>query len=136
MCLSHHSGYVAALYVTFLVLRPQCRRIVITPLTERPGRDAELNSRRGHEIVHRLQNITAPSVFNPRAFFDGKKNLFSVGPLKMQGDAAEVSNPRFRSRYRGMDSIAHTARLPDTSSSWSVCLTRHNPPGVPAVNFA
>jgi hypothetical protein len=49
-----------------------------------------LNSRRGHEIVHRLQNITAPAVFNPRAFFDGKKNLFSVGPLKMQGNAAEV----------------------------------------------
>jgi hypothetical protein len=49
-----------------------------------------LNIRRGHEVVHRLQNITAPSVFNPRAFFDGKKNMFSVGPLKMQGDAAEV----------------------------------------------
>ena len=49
-----------------------------------------MNCRRGHEIVHRLQNITAPSVFNPRAFFDGKKNMFSVGPLKMQGDAAEV----------------------------------------------
>ncbi|KAH9983910.1 Piwi domain-containing protein [Russula compacta] len=62
---------------------------VISPLTERPGRDAELNSRRGHEIVYRLQNITAPSVFNPRAFFDGKKNLYSAGPLKMQGDAAE-----------------------------------------------
>ncbi|KAN0105332.1 Piwi domain containing protein [Russula decolorans] len=62
---------------------------VIRPVTERPGRDADLNSRRGHEIVHRLQNITAPSVFNPRAFFDGKKNLFSAGPLKMQGDAAE-----------------------------------------------
>lgn len=59
-------------------------------MAERPGREADLNSRRGHEIVHRLQNITAPSVFNPRAFFDGKKNLFSVGPLKMQGDAAEV----------------------------------------------
>jgi hypothetical protein len=115
MCLSHHSGYVAVLYVAFPVLRPQCRRIVITPLTERPGRDAELNSRRGHEIVHRLQNITAPSVFNPRAFYDGKKNLFSVGPLKMQGDAAEVSNPRFRSRCRDMDSTAHAARLPDTS---------------------
>lgn len=64
--------------------------IVIKPVTARPGRDADLNSRRGHEIVHRLQNITAPSVFNPRAFYDGKKNLFSVGPLKMQGDAAEV----------------------------------------------
>jgi hypothetical protein len=63
---------------------------VIAPVAERPGRDAELNSRRGHEIVHRLQNITAPAVFNPRAFFDGKKNLFSVGPLKMQGNAAEV----------------------------------------------
>ncbi|KAH9965047.1 Piwi domain-containing protein [Lactifluus volemus] len=64
--------------------------VVITPVTQRPGRDAaELNSRRGHEIVHRLQNITAPTVFNPRAFFDGKKNLFSVGPLKMQGNAAE-----------------------------------------------
>ncbi|KAI0292287.1 Piwi domain-containing protein [Russula brevipes] len=63
--------------------------IVITALAERPGRDADLNSRRGHEIVHRLQNITAPSVFNPRAFYDGKKNLFSAGPLKMQGDAAE-----------------------------------------------
>jgi hypothetical protein len=75
------------------VLRPQCRCTVISPLTERPGRDAELNIRRGHEIVHRLQNITAPSVFNPRAFFDGKKNLFSVGPLKMQGDAAEVRRP-------------------------------------------
>jgi len=37
-----------------------------------------------------MQNITAPAVFNPRAFFDGKKNLFSVGPLKMQGTAAEV----------------------------------------------
>ena len=34
--------------------------------------------------------MTAPAVFNPRAFFDGKKNLFSVGPLKMQGTAAEV----------------------------------------------
>ena len=69
-------------------------RVVITPVAERPGREgAELNSRRGHEIVHRLQNITAPSVFNPRAFFDGKKNLFSVGPLKMQGDAAEVRRP-------------------------------------------
>jgi hypothetical protein len=76
------------------VLCAQCRDLcwtVITPVTQRPGRDAaELNSRRGHEIVHRLQNITAPTVFNPRAFFDGKKNLFSVGPLKMQGNAAEV----------------------------------------------
>ena len=43
--------------------------------------------------MHRLQNITAPSVFNPRAFFDGKRNLFSVGALKMQGDAAEVRSP-------------------------------------------
>jgi hypothetical protein len=65
--------------------------VVITPLAERPGRNPNLNSRRGHEIVHRLQNITAPSVFNTRAFYDGKKNLFSVGPLNMQGDAAEVS---------------------------------------------
>jgi hypothetical protein len=76
------------------VLCAQCRVlcwIVITPVAQRPGREgAELNSRRGHEIVHRLQNITAPTVFNPRAFFDGKKNLFSVGPLKMQGNAAEV----------------------------------------------
>ncbi|KAH9074742.1 ribonuclease H-like domain-containing protein [Lactarius deliciosus] len=39
--------------------------------------------------VHQMQNITAPAVFNPRAFFDGKKNLFSVGPLKIQGTAAE-----------------------------------------------
>jgi hypothetical protein len=45
--------------------------------------------------VHRLQNITAPSVFNPRAFYDGKKNLFSAGPLKMNGDAAEVRILRF-----------------------------------------
>ena len=37
-----------------------------------------------------MQTMTAPAVFNPRAFFDGKKNLFSVGPLKMQGTAAEV----------------------------------------------
>jgi hypothetical protein len=66
-----------------------------------------LNSRRGHEIVHRLQNITAPSVFNPRAFYDGKKNLFSVGPLKMQGDAAEVMRPRFRSRH-GLLTLAAT----------------------------
>ncbi|KAI9449778.1 Piwi-domain-containing protein [Russula earlei] len=63
--------------------------VVIAPLVERPGRDVDLNIRRGHEIVHRLQSMTEPSVFNPRAFFDGKKNLFSVGPLKMQGDAAE-----------------------------------------------
>jgi hypothetical protein len=78
---------LVVLPATHSVLPP---RVVITPVTERPGREADLNSRRGHEIVHRLQNITAPSVFNPRAFFDGKKNMFSVGPLKMQGDAAEV----------------------------------------------
>ena len=34
--------------------------------------------------------MTAPAVFNPRAYFDGKKNLFSVGSLKIQGTAAEV----------------------------------------------
>lgn len=45
--------------------------------------------------MHRLQNITEPSVFNPRAFYDGKKNLFSAGPLKMNGDAAEVRILRF-----------------------------------------
>ncbi|KAI0272588.1 Piwi domain-containing protein [Gloeopeniophorella convolvens] len=59
---------------------------VITPVEERPGRDVPMNMRRGHEIIHRLQNITEPSVFNPRAFFDGKKNLFSVGPLRMNGN--------------------------------------------------
>jgi hypothetical protein len=37
-----------------------------------------------------MQTMTAPAVFNPRAYFDGKKNLFSVGPLKIQGTAAEV----------------------------------------------
>jgi len=64
--------------------------VVITPLTERPWRNAaDLNSRRGHEIMHRLQNITAPSVFKPRVLYDGKKNLVSAGPLRMQGDAAE-----------------------------------------------
>ncbi|KAN0130852.1 Piwi domain containing protein [Lactarius tabidus] len=36
-----------------------------------------------------MQTMTAPAVFNPRAYFDGKKNLFSVGPLKIQGTAAE-----------------------------------------------
>jgi hypothetical protein len=88
--------------------------IVIAPVTERPGRDAELNARRGHEIVHRLQNITAPAVFNPRAFFDGKKNLFSVGPLKMQGNAAEVSHSLLAAQGG-----AHSARLAKKqNSSW------------------
>ncbi|KAH9066792.1 Piwi-domain-containing protein [Lactarius vividus] len=63
---------------------------VISPVSEsRSGGDVDLPSRRCHEIVHQMQNITAPAVFNPRAFFDGKKNLFSVGPLKIQGTAAE-----------------------------------------------
>ena len=55
-----------------------------------------------------MQNITAPSVFNPRAFYDGKKNLFSAGALKMQGDAAEVMRPRFWSRHTW---IAHALTL-------------------------
>ncbi|KAH9040357.1 ribonuclease H-like domain-containing protein [Lactarius pseudohatsudake] len=63
---------------------------VISPVSEsRSGGDVDLPARRCHEIVHQMQNITAPAVFNPRAFFDGKKNLFSVGPLKIQGTAAE-----------------------------------------------
>ncbi|KAH9167484.1 Piwi-domain-containing protein [Lactarius sanguifluus] len=64
--------------------------VVISPVSEsRSGGDVDLPARRCHEIVHQMQNITAPAVFNPRAFFDGKKNLFSVGPLKIQGTAAE-----------------------------------------------
>lgn len=64
--------------------------VVITPVSEsRSGGDADLPSRRCHEIVHQMQTMTAPAVFNPRAYFDGKKNLFSVGSLKIQGTAAE-----------------------------------------------
>ena len=66
------------------------------------GREADLNIRRGHEIVHRLQNISEPTIFNPRAFFDGNKNLFSVGGLKeLHGNAAEVRRPciHFPSRF-------------------------------------
>lgn len=55
-----------------------------------------------------MQTMTAPAVFNPRAYFDGKKNLFSVGPLKMQGTAAEVrENLRVR-KHEG----AHATRFP------------------------
>ncbi|KAI9440667.1 Piwi domain-containing protein [Lactarius indigo] len=75
---------------------------IITPVSEsRSGGDVDLPSRRCHEIVHQMQNITAPAVFNPRAFFDGKKNLFSVGPLKMQGTAAEdYYNEKYGFRLR------------------------------------
>ena len=78
-----------------------------------------------------MQNITAPAVFNPRAFYDGKKNLFSVGPLRMEGDAAEVKKPR----ASGLDMMG-CSRLRNAFSSWSACPTLHSPLGVLVVSFA
>jgi hypothetical protein len=99
-----------------------------------------LNSRRGHEIVHRLQNITAPSVFNPRAFYDGKKNLFSAGPLKMQGDAAEVSarifGPPIWAPAKGVEWYLRALSLLLSCSSWLAWPMPHSPLGAHAANFA
>ena len=65
-----------------------------------------------------MQTMTAPAVFNPRAFFDGKKNLFAVGPLKIQGTAAEVSwDPSRPIMCTPKHGAAHATRF--AKSSWS-----------------
>jgi hypothetical protein len=61
-----------------------------------------------------MQTMTAPAVFNPRAFFDGKKNLFSVGPLKMQGTAAEVRETLALDVYTTHEG-AHATRFAQSS---------------------
>ena len=52
--------------------------------------------------------MTAPAAFNPRAYFDGKKNLFSVGPLKIQGTAAEVRENLRLIVYKARGSLRDT----------------------------
>ena len=53
-----------------------------------------LPARLNMEIIARLQTVTAPQVFTPRAVYDGRKNMFAArelpfGPSKAQ----EVESP-------------------------------------------
>lgn len=47
--------------------------------------------RRAHEIVDKMQ-LEYPNVFNPRAAYDGKKNLFAPKPIQNAEYNVHMSN--------------------------------------------
>ncbi|KAF8894445.1 Piwi domain-containing protein [Infundibulicybe gibba] len=71
---------------------------VMTPLWESTrASDTTIGSKKGTELMMRLQETVAPHMFNPLGAYDGKKNLFSPERYKLTSEEFRVSmdsNPR------------------------------------------
>lgn len=44
-------------------------------------------------LIDRLQTVTAPHVFTPRAAYDGRKNMFAIREFPFPDGSQEVTSP-------------------------------------------
>ena len=51
-----------------------------------------LPARLNMDLVTKLQTVVAPQTFNPRAVYDGRKNMFAARTLPLKNDSEEASH--------------------------------------------